>query len=374
MKINDGLYVKSLQGNVVTIDNSLVDNIFVIDINGNVGIGTENPNSKLHIYGTQSGLFILQDTTEGLNKVLTSDVNGVGIWQSVIGNGVTASGTTNYVSKFTETNILEDSIIYDNGTNVGIGTSTPSEKLEVNGKTKTTNLQVTSGATQGFALVAEDSFGNITWKDTSSMIGATGPQGAPGQTFIVESVVSSYSDLTQSFGTSYSITPPTNLEVHMQQYTGEIWVYNPISSASNSDGWVNMGAIAGPTGPQGNVGPIGPIGYTGSTGSTGSTGPIGATGATGSFPTTTTTTGTSISFDNRYIYNSFSSPGTGNITGDLTNAQLGIVQKIYHNHSVAPTFPGGWVKLGSGTYQTSTLNIIYAEWSESTRVEYWIVN
>lgn len=51
----------------------------------------------------------------------------------------------------------------------------------------------------------------------------------------------------------------------------------------------------------------------------------------------------------------------------------GIIQKIYHEHTTAPTFPVGWVLL-EGTYNTSTLNIIYAEYVSSTRVEYWIIN
>lgn len=43
----------------------------------------------------------------------------------------TVSGTTNYVSKFTGTNTLADSLIYDDGTNVGIGTTTPLNILDV---------------------------------------------------------------------------------------------------------------------------------------------------------------------------------------------------------------------------------------------------
>jgi hypothetical protein len=86
-----------------------------------------------------------------------------------------------------------------------------------------------------------------------------------------------------------------------------------------------------------------------------------------------TTTGVSVAFATPQIYNTRTSPATGNITGDYTNAIIGVVQKIYHNHSVAPTFPGTWVKLGSGTYTTSTLNIIYVEWVGTDIAEYWIV-
>ena len=86
----------------------------------------------------------------------------------------------------------------------------------------------------------------------------------------------------------------------------------------------------------------------------------------------TATTGSVISFIVPQIYNSVASPSTSNITDSLTSAKIGIVQKIYHNHTVAPTFPAGWVKMGTATYTTSTLNVIFAEWVSSTRVEYWI--
>lgn len=83
--------------------------------------------------------------------------------------------------------------------------------------------------------------------------------------------------------------------------------------------------------------------------------------------------GAEISFSTPQVYGSAASPLTANLTDSLTNAKTGIVQKIYHNHSIAPTVPAGWVLMGSGTYTTSVLNIIYAEWSAGTRVEYWIV-
>ena len=87
----------------------------------------------------------------------------------------------------------------------------------------------------------------------------------------------------------------------------------------------------------------------------------------------TAATGVEVSFAENEIYNSSASEGTGNITNDLTGAQLGIVQKLYHEEGSAPTVPAGWVLMGSGTYSTTALNVIYAEWCGGTRVEYWIV-
>ena len=85
-------------------------------------------------------------------------------------------------------------------------------------------------------------------------------------------------------------------------------------------------------------------------------------------------TGNQIDFSLPKIFNLPTSPGSGNITDDLDNAKIGIVQKIYHQKGTVPTFPAGWVLIGTGTYSTTLLNIIYAEWVTETRVEYWIIN
>ncbi|MDD4989822.1 MAG: hypothetical protein PHW31_00740 [Candidatus Pacebacteria bacterium] len=47
--------------------------------------------------------------------------------------GVGGSGTTNYLSKFTSGSTLGNSQVFDNGTNVGIGTASPEQKLHVSG-------------------------------------------------------------------------------------------------------------------------------------------------------------------------------------------------------------------------------------------------
>jgi hypothetical protein len=44
---------------------------------------------------------------------------------------VQGSGTTNYLPKFTGASTIGNSLVYDNGTNVGIGTTSPATKLEV---------------------------------------------------------------------------------------------------------------------------------------------------------------------------------------------------------------------------------------------------
>ena len=49
------------------------------------------------------------------------------------GTGITGTGTTNYLSKFTTSTNLGNSLLFDNGTNVGIGTASPTSKVTILG-------------------------------------------------------------------------------------------------------------------------------------------------------------------------------------------------------------------------------------------------
>jgi hypothetical protein len=55
------------------------------------------------------------------------------------GGTIGGSGTTNYIPKFTAGTTIGNSQIFDNGTEVGIGTTTPAQKLQVVGNIGTTN-------------------------------------------------------------------------------------------------------------------------------------------------------------------------------------------------------------------------------------------
>jgi hypothetical protein len=62
-------------------------------------------------------------------KLADAHINSAATWNAKIGG----SGTTNYLPKFTGSSALGNSQIFDNGTNLGIGTTSPSAKLDVNG-------------------------------------------------------------------------------------------------------------------------------------------------------------------------------------------------------------------------------------------------
>jgi len=52
-------------------------------------------------------------------------------WSTFNGKASALSGTTNYHAKFTSSSAIGDSLIYDNGTNIGVGTTTPNQLLSL---------------------------------------------------------------------------------------------------------------------------------------------------------------------------------------------------------------------------------------------------
>ena len=104
----------------------------------------------------------IKDTSGGVGtngQVLTSTGTGVA-WATDAGGSVTGTGTTNYIAKWNTSSSIQDSIIFDNGTNVGIGTASPTSKLDVSGRVDFSNdlrLRGTdSAANQGIVRFSVD--------------------------------------------------------------------------------------------------------------------------------------------------------------------------------------------------------------------------
>lgn len=105
--------------------------------------------------------------TSGTNVVLavgvvTNDVVDIISYTASLSSGINGSGTTGYIPKFTSSNVLGDSLIYSNATNVGIGTATPSAVLHVIGtilssSSVTATSFVKSGGTSSQILAADGS-------------------------------------------------------------------------------------------------------------------------------------------------------------------------------------------------------------------------
>jgi hypothetical protein len=77
-------------------------------------------------------------------------------------------GTNDAQPLIIRTNLIERMRVTANG-NVGIGTSSPQALLDVIGKTRTTNFQMTNGATLDYVL-ASDANGDARWEDADNLI------------------------------------------------------------------------------------------------------------------------------------------------------------------------------------------------------------
>ena len=102
-------------------------------LSGNVGIGTATTRAKLDVNGIIQTTGFNLTTTPTNNYVLTSDANGVGTWKAATGGSGISGLTPGKHLKAGSSTTAIDSLIYDDGTNVGIGTTIPQVSLDVNG-------------------------------------------------------------------------------------------------------------------------------------------------------------------------------------------------------------------------------------------------
>ncbi len=107
------------------------DPLSIQPLGGNVGIGTIAPTQALDVNGK-----IRMQTGAAVGYVPVSDATGVMTWTNPTSLTITetdpqvSSTTTSYVPRWNGT-ALVDGLIFDNATNVGIGTTSPLELLEL---------------------------------------------------------------------------------------------------------------------------------------------------------------------------------------------------------------------------------------------------
>ena len=249
-----------------------------IDISNNrLGIGIDTPQYPLDIVGTNSRLFYNSTSAGGLVVVsgntniprfgmlipsyLTKPAAGVTMglraWNDTIYGGygkvgdmfirssaesnglnlisAAGSGTEDYIRFYAGQDATGIADLYIGGTGstrgfVGIGTVTPTEKLDVSGKTKTTTLQVTSNA---------DINGNLT----VSTISATTYNNLPPSVFSGGTVTGPTTFTNGLTATTISATTYYNLPIDPDTFVTGFTYNNNLFTVKQNNGQPDLTAV-----------------------------------------------------------------------------------------------------------------------------------
>ena len=147
-------------------------------------------------------------------------------------NKIGGSGTTNYVPKFTSSSAIGNSQIFDNGTNVGIGTNSPSFKFDVYDASQT-SVRFRSGASDDVSLELK----NGSLQDAVFGIETSGPYLSSGGNPIYFKFTSGTKKFIftglGAFGVNMATTPDANLHVN-----GDVKINTILNATTDTDKFI----------------------------------------------------------------------------------------------------------------------------------------
>lgn len=166
---------KIADGTVASID--IADNsITTTDVLDGTLTGTDIADGTVASADITDNSISSTDILNGTIAAADLSSMGAGSNQSILWNGtawvpytpttgtVSGTGTTNYMPKWTGASTLSGtSLVYDNGTNVGIGTTSPSQKLDINGNLALAGKEAINSSDSWFRLNPSNAFTSGTY-------------------------------------------------------------------------------------------------------------------------------------------------------------------------------------------------------------------
>jgi hypothetical protein len=198
---------------------STVGNGLIYDTGTYVGIGTASPTYTLQVAGTMYASGAIYGYPVYSNGYAVCQSNGT---NCLSGGSVSGSGNQYYVAKFTSTgSSIGNSMIYDNGSYVGINTSSPGTTLDVNGTIRGTSITTTGSIYATTTIMASGSItsGNTVTANTLQINGTANAYTLQGTNLNVTGTTTlaatnmGYTNAT-SLTTGGGVTVGTNLTVN----------------------------------------------------------------------------------------------------------------------------------------------------------------
>jgi hypothetical protein len=194
-----------------------------IDAIGNVGVGGIPPTQKLDI----DGQVRIRGGAPGVGKVLTSDANGVATWETPVAGGALPPGISGQTLRHDGSTWTANSTLFNNGMNVGVGTTTPASKF--------TSITASGSAVRGESAFTGNGEAGVTGVSTqwgNQEIGVLGDYGLWGTGVFGMGWAGSYTDMgsTLDFGVFGTVSYSTGTGVYAR---------NSSSGANALYGWGN---------------------------------------------------------------------------------------------------------------------------------------
>jgi hypothetical protein len=174
---------KTFANNTLTLSTIFNANNTILTNSG--GASTYQSGTNFFGFNTDNHIYFAKSSNTGANTGILAwsntatrtytlkDASGTLAFTSDIpANPVGGTGTTNYLPKFTGATTIGNSQVFDNGTNVGIGTATPNDKFHVVGGIYSTSLTTPINTNIGAIQIGYDGTNGVirTWNSSPLII------------------------------------------------------------------------------------------------------------------------------------------------------------------------------------------------------------